>query len=130
MVLIERFHGHVGPYVVLGYLSGRLAQERLGANAFRLKAEVSAGYRPPMSCFVDGVQLGSGCTLGKGNLTLFEEELVEARFTAEDGRRISIKARPETMGKLRQRLEGEDLVRVSGEFLAARPEELFNITVD
>ena len=51
MVLIERFHGHVGPYVVLGYVSGRLAQERLDANAFRLTAEVYAGSRPPMSCF-------------------------------------------------------------------------------
>jgi len=130
MVLIERFHGHVGPYVVLGYLSGRLAQERLGANAFRLKAEVSAGSRPPMSCFVDGVQLGSGCTLGKGNLTLHEEELVEARFTAEDGSRLRIKARPETLGKLRPRLEKADIQRVSREFLSAPPEELFNITVD
>ena len=130
MVLIERFHGHVGPYVVLGYLSGRLAQERLGANAFRLKAEVSAGSRPPMSCFVDGVQLGSGCTLGKGNLTLHEEELVEAYFTSEDGRCLRMRARPETLGKLRPRLEKADIQRVSREFLSAPPEELFNITDD
>jgi len=130
MVLIERFHGHVGPYVVLGYMSGRLAQERLGANAFRLKVDVSAGHRPPMSCFVDGVQLGSGCTTGKGNLTTHEEALVEARFTSEDGRCLRIAARPETLARLRPKLEKADVQRVAGEFLAMTPEELFNITDD
>ena len=130
IVLIERFHGHVGPYVVLGYISGRLAQERLGANAFKLEADVSAGSRPPMSCFVDGVQLGSGCTTGKGNLTIHEEELVEARFTSEDGRRLRVIARPETLARLRPRMEKADLQRMSGEFLTAPPEELFKITDD
>ncbi len=128
MVLIERFHGHVGPYVVLGYVSGRLAQERLGANAFKLTAEVSAGSRPPMSCFVDGVQLGSGCTLGKRNLTLHEDELVEARFTCEDGRCLSVKARPETLARLTPPLESEDLERISAEFLTTPADELFYIT--
>jgi formylmethanofuran dehydrogenase subunit E len=130
MVLIERFHGHVGPYVVLGYMSGRLAQERLGANAFRLTAEVSAGSRPPMSCFADGVQLGSGCTLGKANITLNEEELVEARFTCEDGRCLRMRASPETLERLAPPLEKEDLARISRELLAMAPEDLFNITDD
>ena len=130
MVLIERFHGHVGPYVVLGYRTGRHAQERLGANAFKLTAEVSAGTRPPMSCFVDGVQLGSGCTLGKGNITLSGEETVEARFSSEDGRHLRMRARPETLERLAPRLEKEDLDRVSREFLEMPPEALFEISND
>jgi formylmethanofuran dehydrogenase subunit E len=127
MVLIERFHGHVGPYVVLGYRSGRLAQERLGANAFKLSAQVSAGSRPPMSCFVDGVQLGSGCTLGKRNITLHEEELVEARFTCEGGGCLRVRARPETLARLTPPLAKEDLIGVSAEFMAMAAEDLFLI---
>jgi formylmethanofuran dehydrogenase subunit E len=128
MVLIERFHGHVGPYVVLGYRSGRLALERMGTNAFKLHAEVSAGSRPPMSCFVDGVQLGSGCTMGKGNITLHDEERVEVCFTCEDGRSLRIRVRPETLERLGPSLTKEDLVRISTEFIAMAPEELFLIT--
>ena len=128
MVLIERFHGHVGPYVVLGYRCGQLAQERLGANAFKLRAEVSAGPRPPMSCFVDGVQLGSGCTLGKRNITLHEDELVEARFISEDGTGLRMRARPETLARLAPPLAKEDLSEVSSEFMAMPAEDLFNIT--
>jgi formylmethanofuran dehydrogenase subunit E len=128
MVLIERFHGHVGPYVVLGYRSGRLAQEKLGVNAFRLMAEVFAGSRPPMSCFADGVQLGSGCTLGKRNITLQDDELVEARFTREDGSCLRMRARPETLARLTPPLEKEDLVIVSAELMAMPAEELFIIT--
>lgn len=128
MVLIERFHGHVGPYVVLGYRSGRLAQERLGANAFKMTAEVSAGSRPPMSCFADGVQLGSGCTLGKGNITLHDEETVEAIFTCEDGRCLRMRARSRALERLVPRLGKEDLARVSAEFMAMPAEDLFEIT--
>jgi formylmethanofuran dehydrogenase subunit E len=130
MVLIERFHGHVGPYVVLGYMCGRLAQERLGDNVFKLRAEVWAGSRPPMSCFADGVQLGSGCTLGKGNITLHEEELVNARFTREDGRSLRMQVRPETLAGLTPAPAKEDLVSLSAELLALPADRLFIITSD
>jgi formylmethanofuran dehydrogenase subunit E len=83
-----------------------------------------------MSCFVDGVQLGSGCTLGKGNIDLSGEELVEARFSSEDGRHLRMRARAETLERLRPRLEGEDLDRVSREFLEMPPEALFEISSD
>lgn len=127
LVLIERFHGHVGPYVVMGYRSGRLAQERLGANAFKLEAEVSAGTRPPMSCFVDGVQLGSGCTLGKGNITMRGDELVEASFAREDGRRLRLRARPEALSRVVSGLEMEEMVRLSADLLAMPVDQLFEI---
>lgn len=127
LALIERFHGHVGPYVVLGYLSGRLAQERLGVNAFKMTVEVSAGLLPPMSCFADGVQLGSGCTLGKGNIVLDGQELVEARFTSEEGRHLRVRVRPEVLEGMRSSLDSEALVRISEELIGATPEELFQI---
>ena len=32
--LIEKFHGHLGPYVVLGYRIGLIANEKLGKDPF------------------------------------------------------------------------------------------------
>lgn len=128
ITLIERFHGHVGPYVVLGYRSGRLARERLGVTAFGLEADVFAGPRPPMSCFVDGVQLGSGCTLGKRNITLHDEELVEARFRTKEGRSLRVRVRPEALERLVPRLDEHDLERVSREFLGMSTDEVFIIS--
>jgi formylmethanofuran dehydrogenase subunit E len=130
LVLIERFHGHVGPYVVLGYRAGRLAVDRLGVNAFRMRAEVRAGSRPPMSCYVDGVQLGSGCTLGKGNIVAGDEETVEARFTSDDGGHLCVRTRPEVLGRLGPKLAPGDLQRTSEEFISMSDDDLFIISED
>ena len=71
LVRIEDFHGHLGPYVILGFRAGQLALRSLGAvGYFDLEARVWSGTKPPLSCFADGVQLGSGCTTGKGNLVV------------------------------------------------------------
>jgi formylmethanofuran dehydrogenase subunit E len=127
MVLIERFHGHVGPWVILGYRTGRMARERLGVTAFHIRAEVEAGSRPPMSCFVDGVQLGSGCTLGKGNIRMGPGETAEARFTTDDGRHLHVATRDEILDRLRgPKLDDEAIVRVSEEFIAMSDETLFS----
>ena len=66
---IADFHGHLGPCVLFGFRAGQLALRELEAKGyFDLEADVFCGTRPPLSCFADGVQLGSGCTAGKGNL--------------------------------------------------------------
>lgn len=128
LVLIERFHGHVGPYVVMGYRSGRFARERLGVSAFRMRAQVCAGHRPPMSCFVDGVQLGSGCTMGKGNIEMLPDELVEARFISEDGRQLAVRVRREVLERLGGRMDETDLAKVSSEIAAMPLGELFEVS--
>ena len=130
LVLIERFHGHVGPYVVLGYRTGRLAIERLGVNAFRIRADVRAGNRPPMSCYVDGVQLGSGCTMGKGNIATGDQETVEAWFTSDEGGHLHVRTRPEVLDRLGPRLDPRDLQRTSEEFISMSDDDLFIISED
>ena len=129
LVLIERFHGHVGPYVVLGYRTGRLAIDRLGVTAFKLQVEVDAGSRPPMSCFVDGVQLGSGCTLGKGNIRMGPGETVEARFDVDDGRHLRVRTREEVLDRFRGfKLDAEGLQRLSQDFISMPDEALFSVS--
>ncbi len=69
LVPLKRFHGHLGPYVVIGYRMGRLARERFDG---KMTAVVFAGRHPPMSCLIDGVQFTTGCTLGKNNIVVRE----------------------------------------------------------
>ncbi|MFO8034276.1 MAG: formylmethanofuran dehydrogenase subunit E family protein, partial [Candidatus Bipolaricaulota bacterium] len=70
--MIERgveLHGHLGPYLVAGIRMGLLALELLESSGyFGLSAVSEAGREPPRSCLSDGIQIGSGCTAGKGNL--------------------------------------------------------------
>lgn len=64
-----RFHGHLGPWLVLGLKAGTYARRKLMASPFELNARVFCPAGTPYTCFVDGVQFSSGCTMGKGNIS-------------------------------------------------------------
>lgn len=76
-----RFHGHLGPYLVLGLRMGLVAVRTLRPRRpHELSATVWTEHSPPKSCLLDGVQVSSGCTLGKGNLRVKNTSQVQARF--------------------------------------------------
>ena len=63
------FHGHLGPYLVLGMMMGRYALENLKAEKyFGLAIKVKGANKKPKSCLIDGLQLSTGATFGKGNI--------------------------------------------------------------
>jgi formylmethanofuran dehydrogenase subunit E len=77
LIPLKRFHGHLGPYVVIGYRMGRLARERFEG---KMTAVVFTGRHPPMSCLIDGVQFTTGCTLGKNNIVVREGNVPAVHF--------------------------------------------------
>lgn len=77
---LAAFHSHLGPYIVLGYRIGRFAREQVCSDPFSLRARVYCSTVPPQSCLADGVQLGSGCTLGKRNIELVPSDDVCCEF--------------------------------------------------
>ncbi|WP_300037334.1 formylmethanofuran dehydrogenase subunit E family protein [Methanospirillum sp.] len=79
---LARFHGHLGPFIVLGYRMGRRALKELGGDPFSLNAQVYCTGVTPQSCLADGVQLGSGCTLGKGNIEIIRSDTIVCLFSA------------------------------------------------
>ena len=87
---LARFHGHLGPFIVLGYRMGRYALQKLGDNPFAIKASVYCSGITPQSCLADGIQLGSGCTLGKGNIEIVKSDVVYSEFSS-DGAKIRLK---------------------------------------
>jgi len=83
------FHGHLGPYLVLGLKAGELANKIMGKDPFKMQAEVFCPSKPPRSCIVDGIQFSTGCTMGKGNITMHPSEVVRVIFT-KNGRSLEI----------------------------------------
>ncbi|ADN36736.1 formylmethanofuran dehydrogenase subunit E region [Methanolacinia petrolearia DSM 11571] len=87
------FHGHLGPYIVLGYRIGRYASEYFGNNPFEMKAKVYCSGTTPQSCLADGVQLGSGCTIGKRNIELEISDDLKCEFESGEKKIILIPKR-------------------------------------
>ncbi len=82
---LAAFHGHLGPYIVLGYRIGRFVRRHFCDDPFRMRAEVHCTGTPPQSCLADGVQLGSGCTLGKRNIEICPSHEIKCIFSTETG---------------------------------------------
>ena len=97
----KRFHGHLGPFMVIGLKMGILALERLGNpdSVHTLSCIVELENRRPISCVIDGIQVSSGCTLGKGNITVREGRGVEAVFKS-NGRELKIRLKEGVMERI------------------------------
>lgn len=68
---LRQFHGHIGPYAVLGYRLGCWLLEQLRCGTyFGAQITVAGPDVTPYTCLLDGLQVSTGHTLGKRNLTL------------------------------------------------------------
>ncbi len=106
---LRKFHGHLGPYVVVGYKMGLVARERLGEG--KLSAVVDTGPNPPISCIVDGVQFSTSCTLGKGNIKVNDLENPRVSFRSGD-RRLVLRLKDELKERIdREMSKGDELVQ-------------------
>ena len=96
--LIEQgihLHGHLGPFLIAGIRMGLLALELLDSSGyFGIEAESETGTVTPLSCLTDGVQIGSGCTLGKGNIRVTDALRPCVHFSDKADKRVTIELRP------------------------------------
>jgi len=136
-----RFHGHLGPWLVLGLTAGTYARRKLAASPFDLNAQVSCPAGTPYTCFVDGVQFSSGCTMGKGNIVHRRARDCRVVFTRTGAgyRRKATKAQRGSGTRLRLAVRREvwdelhsgaaegmaGAARLGREFSRRRVEELF-----
>lgn len=98
----ERFHGHLGPYLVLGILAGELALKKLKVKKyFGLEVKVYGANKKPKSCLIDGLQLSTGATYGKGNINKFNGSKILVEFKSESPRKkVTIKFKDDLIKNL------------------------------
>lgn len=124
---IESFHGHLGPYAVIGYRMGQIACRKLNNDPFSKNVEVMTGAKPPISCIVDGVQLGSGCTLGKGNIKIQNKKQPVAVFKDKNGKQITITLKKQIHEEIDNAITDENMTEYSRQIYKKPEEELFEI---
>jgi len=98
------FHGHLGPFLTIGVRMGLLAKQTLKTNGFKdLSVTVNTGNKTPLSCVVDGIQVATGCTLGKGNIAVTNLKEISAAFHAKHNA-IQVKMKTAIFQNLKEEL--------------------------
>jgi formylmethanofuran dehydrogenase subunit E len=120
------FHGHLGPFLVLGLKAGLLANSLLGKDCFETTAVVATDPNPPHSCLVDGVQFVTGCTMGKGNIKIKRSKSIYVLFL-KGGRKLKLKLIRNVLGTIRNASSQKDSEKVALELLKKPAHELFVI---
>ena len=119
------FHGHLGPYLVLGVKMGLLARTLLNSDPFTTSAEVHTQKRTPYSCILDGIQFSSGCTLGKGNISVVEDERIYSVFSTGSAT-VQIWVKEDIIKEL-STLQREELESRARHLYTRENEELFDV---
>ncbi len=124
-----KFHGHLGPWLVLGLMMGELALKRLKARKhFGLEVKAWGLSKRPKSCLIDGLQLSTGATYGKGNIRKFNSPKIRVTFCKKnDKRKLSCvldDALEALLGKTTDHQENEKMAR---DIYRLKPEALFKI---
>src|SRR4030042_6313001 len=97
-----KFHGHLGPYLVLGLLAGALALKKLKCKKyFALDVKVFGANKKPKSCLIDGLQLSTGATYGKGNIRKLNNPVIKIKFRNRiNNKTITLKFKDSLVQKL------------------------------
>lgn len=121
------FHGHLGPYLVLGLLMGGYALKKIKAKPyFGLEVKVWGAKDKPKSCLIDGLQLSTGCTYGKGNIVKYQGKVIKVSFFNRDSRKkLQLSLLERTIERLESASDHQSCEILAGEFYKTKPECLF-----
>ncbi|MEM3770581.1 MAG: formylmethanofuran dehydrogenase subunit E family protein [Candidatus Bathyarchaeia archaeon] len=129
----ENFHGHLGPFLVIGVKMARLAKKILNVDRNKLWDLQVVAELPlitPYSCILDGIQATTQCTVGNRKLEVrSSDESVVAIFKLKSqNKTLKIHVNKQMIEMLKEQLSkgasNEDLAWK----IADMPEnQLFNI---
>ena len=102
-VLTNELHGHLGIYATIGVKMGIRAREYFNIGVDDIFVTTYAGRKPPISCMNDGLQVGTGASVGHGLIAVAENDRPrpEARFTFKD-KTIRLVLKPRYADRIRR----------------------------
>ena len=102
-----RFHGHPGVFLAIGIRMGLLALKYLNSKGFfELDAFIQTRERSPYRCLLDGIQFSTGCTIGKGNLSVkYSDGDIVGVFTTQSGKTFEITVRSEFLEQIKKQMK-------------------------
>ena len=126
------FHGHLGPYLVIGLLAGEAALKILECKKyFGLKVLVYGATEKPKSCFIDGIQLSTGATYGKGNIEKLKGVQLSVKFVnLESKRKITLKLKDTLTSKLESTSTHKECETLAGKLYKTHYSKLFSLKLE
>ncbi len=128
---LTRFHGHLGPYAVLG---NRIGEHAITVHEippyFGLTVKVECPDSPPHSCLIDGLQISTGATMGKRNIEHTPSESIQVTIIEDlTGKKVIYTLKSSTKKQLKKWWEkDEPSVEERGKIIFhSKAEELFDI---
>lgn len=102
-VLTNELHGHLGIYATIGVKMGIRAREYFDIGVDDIDVTTYAGTRPPVSCMNDGLQVGTGATVGHGliRVAAVDAPRPEAVFRFKN-RAVRLRLKPEYADRIRR----------------------------
>jgi inosine-uridine nucleoside N-ribohydrolase len=98
--LTSEIHSHMGIYSILGAKTGLRIMEYLHAGLDEIEIVSYAGFNPPISCFNDGIQVGTGSTIGYGTIKVDTTQAVSPSVLVKyNGREILFSVKPSIIEK-------------------------------
>lgn len=101
------FHGHLGPFLVIGVRMGLIGLREFQANRgdLRLHALTTLERAVPFSCTIDGIQVVTQCTVGNGRLQIKNaKNKVAARFQLNKKGEVTVTLKPSKLDELKNAL--------------------------
>ena len=102
-VLTNELHGHLGIYATVGVKMGIRAREYFNIGVDDIEVTTFAGQTPPVSCMNDGLQVGTGASVGHGliRVAAVDAPRPEALFRFK-GKTIRLRLKPEYAERIRR----------------------------
>jgi formylmethanofuran dehydrogenase subunit E len=123
------FHGHLGPFLVIGIRIGLIGLRELELKQDTEKLQVTASlkYSVPFSCVLDGIQVTSGCTFGNQKLTLKNSPGIAAEFQIPNKKQLTVAVNQTAFDKLKKKLLSEKVsnheMQRLAQLIASMPEK-------
>jgi pyrimidine-specific ribonucleoside hydrolase len=105
-ILTNEMHRHLGAYSLVGVKMGILARELLKADLDELNVVAYTGSKPPESCLIDGLQIATGASLGRGTIrNSIETSSTPKAVFIKDSARIRIELKTETVRMIQSEIQ-------------------------